>query len=413
MGHVLSEILPKLASPRAALALVAAAVVVAAVTGSAVKPEMAKTGGGPGSAGAPAGALLVDAYGCGNNWTSAKPGKQTLVLYNEGTQTAEVYLVSPSDGKVFGEVVGLGPGTADGMEVNLGAGDYALHCIPADADPVTGPAVRVSGPASSDTANIATPGVAPVTRVELTGPTKQYQAYATAGLKTLLPLVQKLNTDIAAGDLVAARADWLPAHQQYERLGGAYGAFGDVGGQIDELPGGLPGGVTDPGFAGFHRIEYGLWHGQTSDALAKPSTDLVAAVTSLLASFPGAQIDPLAVGLRTHEILEDSARFELSGQSDEGSGTSLATVSANLEGTQALLGILNPILTPRYPQLPQATAALTRLRTLIDAQHAPDGSWTPLGRLTTAQREAINSAAGAAVELLAPVATICEPRMSS
>jgi hypothetical protein len=56
-------------------------------------------------------------------------------------------------------------------------------------------------------------------------------------------------------------------------------------------------------------------------------------------------------------------------------------------------------------------AALTRLHTLADAQHRADGSWTPLAQLTTAQREALNSAAGGAVELLAPVATICEPRL--
>ena len=127
--------------------------------------------------------------------------------------------------------------------------------------------------------------------------------------------------DIAAGNLDAARADWVPAHQQYERLGGAYDAFGDLGDAIDELPSDLPQGIADPDFAGFHRLEYGLWHGQSAAELAKPAADaLVDAVDQLNTEFPTEQIDPLDVGLRTHEILEDAVRFELSGQATRARG---------------------------------------------------------------------------------------------
>jgi iron uptake system component EfeO len=402
MGRVLS----KLAEPRMALALCAAVVAAAAVTGSATPPESV-----PVAAAGPAGALLVDVYDCGSNWTSARPGAQDLVIYNDGTQAAEVDLIDPADGAVFGELVGLGPETSDQLTVNLADGRYALYCVPADADPVTGPAVEVTGATKSE-ARSATPGVVPVTRQDLTVLAKQYQNDVTAGLNVLLPEVQRLRSDITAGDLTAARADWLTAHMQYNRLGGAYDAFGPLGDSIDGLPDDLPGGVADPSFTGFHRIEYGLWHGQSAAELSGPAEALVSSVGALQAAFPTEQVDPLDVGLRTHEILEDAVRFELSGQSDEGSGTSLATVSANIDGTETLLGILTPTLTSRYSALPQVRAALGQLRTLVDAQHAADGAWTPLSRLTTAQREAIDSAAGNAVELLAPVATICEPRMT-
>ena len=167
----------------------------------------------------------------------------------------------------------------------------------------------------------------------------------------------------------------------------------------------------DSGFGGFHRLEYGLWHGQSAAQLTGPAGALAGSVDKLATDFPTAQIDPLALGLRTHEILEDSVRFELSGQSDQGSGTTLATIEANVDGTQSLVGILRPLLNPRDPDLPRIDAALTRLRGLVEAQRHADGSWTPLAQLTTAQREALNSAAGGAVELLAPVATICEPRL--
>lgn len=390
------------------MALTVAAAAVAAVAGSAEHPA---AGTPKYAAGLPANALTIDVYSCGSNWTSAKPGKQDLLIANTGTETTEVYLIDPGTGAIYGEMVGLAAGTSDEMPVDLGAGTYALRCWPADGDPVTGPGVKVPGAAGG--AGPATPGVEPVSREDLTEPVKQYQAYVEDGLAKLLPLVQKLAADVAAGDLNAARADWVPAHQQYERLGGAYNAFGDDGNAIDELPSDLPQGTSDPDFAGFHRVEYGLWHGQSAADLAAPANALRDAVAKLIADFPDQRVDPLDLGLRTHEILEDAVRFELSGQSDEGSGTSLATVAANIDGTESLLDILRPLLTPRDPALPRIDAALTRLRGLAEAQHRPDGTWTPLAQLTTAQREALNSASGGAVELLASVATICEPRLAA
>jgi iron uptake system EfeUOB component EfeO/EfeM len=408
MGFALPKIPPALVSPKVVLPLTAAVVALAAVAGTATHHTPAKPRY---AAGLPSNALTVDVYACGANWTSAKAGRQNLLIANTGTETTEVYLVDPGSGAVYGEMVGLAAGTTNQMPVVLGDGTYALRCWPADADPVTGPPVHVTGGTAGSVAGTATPGVLPVSREDLTGPVKQYQAYAADGLSKLKPLVRKLQDDITAGNLDAARADWVPAHQQYERLGGAYGAFGDVGDAIDGLPTDLPGGVNDTGFGGLHRLEYGLWHGQSATQLTGPAGDLVGSVDKLAAAFPTAQIDPLALGLRTHEILEDSVRFELSGQSDQGSGTTLATIEANIDGTQSLVGILRPLLTPRDPDLPRIDAALTRLRGLVEAQRHADGSWTPLAQLTTAQREALNSAAGGAVELLAPVATICEPRL--
>jgi iron uptake system EfeUOB component EfeO/EfeM len=399
-----------LTTPRLTLALTAVVIAAAGVVGSASPPARTASGYGSGLAGPP-GALLVDVYDCGSNWTTASPGEQTLTLYNDGTQAAEVDLVNPADGAVYGELVGLGPETSDQMTVDLGNGEYAFSCVPADADPVTGPAVKVTGASAAEEAS-ATPGVVPVTRQDMTVLAKQYQTYVIAGLGTLVPEVRKLSADIAAGNVTAARTDWLTAHMEYNRLGGAYDAFGDLGGSIDGLPDDLPGGVDDPSFTGFHRIEYGLWHEQSAAELAGPAAALVGYVTSLRAAFPGEQVDPLDVGLRTHEILEDAVRFELSGQSDQGSGTSLATVSANIDGTETLLSILTPTLTTRYPALPQVRAALADLRALVDAQRSPDGTWTPLGQLTLSQREAINSAADDAVDLLSPIATICEPRVT-
>ncbi len=85
--------------------------------------------------------------------------------------------------------------------------------------------------------------------------------------------------------------------------------------------------MHDPGFTGFYRVEYGLWHGQSAKELTNPVEQLAGYVQSLRKAFPNMEIDLLDIGLRTHEILENAVQFQLSGHDDYGSGTTLATTA--------------------------------------------------------------------------------------
>ncbi len=95
--------------------------------------------------------------------------------------------------------------------------------------------------------------------------------------------------------------------------------------------------MTDPGFTGFYRVEYGLWHGQSAAELTGRPPAATHDVRALQAAFPTMEIDLLDIGLRTHEILENALQFQLTGHDDYGSGTTLATTRANITGTRELL----------------------------------------------------------------------------
>ena len=69
-------------------------------------------------------------------------------------------------------------------------------------------------------------------------------------------------------------------------------------------------------------------------------------------------MDPVDTGLRAHEITEDSIQLDLTGRSDFGSGTSLATARAGLDGTAELLKVLHPLLAPSDPALSALTGRL-------------------------------------------------------
>jgi hypothetical protein len=53
---------------------------------------------------------------------------------------------------------------------------------------------------------------------------------------------------------------------------------------------------------------------------------------------------------------------------------------------------------------------LGRLHRLLVAARHRDGTWTPVSKLTVVQREQIDSAADQALEEVAPIAVIFEPR---
>ncbi len=359
---------------------------------------------GCGSQTAAGNVIMVSTGACGTGWHQVTAGMQTFRVRNSGTAGAEAYLINPATGAVFAEVAGLGPGTTRPMRLDLGSGSYAFQCFIQDTGTLTGPTVRVGGH------HQGAPGILPVTTDDLLGPARVYHAYVTAGLDTLARQVGLLTRLIHAGRLIAARAAWLPAHLTYERLGAAYGTFGNYDTEIDGRPDGLPRGVSDPAFTGFYRIEYGLWHGQGPRQLRGPAATLDRDVAALRRFWPGMEIDLLDLGLRTHEILENALEFQLTGHDDYGSGTTLATTAANITGTRELLTILRPLLGARYPGLPAVYAGLDRLDSLLVAEKRPGGHWTPVRALGTDRRLQIDAAAGQILQELAPIAAITEPR---
>ncbi|HEY0807910.1 MAG TPA: EfeM/EfeO family lipoprotein, partial [Pseudonocardiaceae bacterium] len=277
------------------------------------------SGGTTSNAGQGADRITVSRSNCGHGWSHPVSGAQTLTVTNADTNNAEVDLVEvggANNGKVYGEVDGLGANTTATMRVTLGPGSYAIRCLIEDTDPITGPSVRIAGNATGNAASV------PVTSTDLIGPLKAYQDYLTTGVATLVTQADALDRDVKAGNLAKARTDWLPAHLTYETLGAAYNAFGDYDHEINGGTAGLPGGVGDPRFTGFHRVEYGLWHNESAGPLATVTDQLDGFVHGLQGDLPKIQPQASDLGLRAHEIMENTLRFELSGQTDQGSGTS-------------------------------------------------------------------------------------------
>ena len=373
------------------------------LTAAALAATVALTAcGSPASSTSASNVISLNGSSCGGHWHLAHPGWHTFRLRNSGTSGAEVDLTNPADGAVYAELEGMGPGTTTPMRLNVGSGRYALVCEFVDTSPIIGPTITVSGHAKG------APATLPVTFNDLIPVAKKYQAVTEAALKVLAAKTRALTAAVQRGNLSAARRDWLTAHLQYETLGAAYGAFGPYDNEIDGRADAV--GVGSPKFTGFYRLEYGLWHGQSARELRPVAQTLDKNVNGLLAWWPSQEISLIDLGRRAHEVIENALEFQLTGHDDYGSGTTLATAAANITASKVLMSLLRRLLAPRYPQLPSVYLWLGRLQALLEKEHLPGGSWVPVSRLPALARQEIDAACDQALQELAPIASITEPR---
>jgi len=359
----------------------------------------------PSASAAATAAVTVTRTGCAQGWTSADTGTQTFAIENKSGRAGEINLDNAAGG-VVAEIETLGPATTADMTATLGGGSYTFKCFLSGQAVTSSAAVQVADRAAQS----SPAAVKPVTAAELTGPNKAYQAYAARDLAALASAVSAFRADLHRGDLAAVRRDWLAAQLAWERVGASYDSFGDAGVAVDGLPDGLLNGVHDKGFTGLHRLEYGLWHGQSAASLL-PVVDMlarnVATVRKNLTS-AGLAGDPANLPIRVHEILEDALRDHLSGIDDEGGGAAYAETYADLQVTRVVLGQLSALIMARAPELlPAARTQMDALQQALLATRV-NGQWTSLGVTPLAVRQRVDSAIGALLETLSSVPDLLE-----
>ena len=350
-------------------------------------------------------AVTVTGTGCAKDWSAATTGPQTFTVTNQSSKAGEVNLDNAA-GAVVAEIETLGPATTAGMTATLGPGSYTFRCYLSGQAVTTSATVQVTGKAAQ-----GTPApIKPVTVQELTGPNQKYQAYAAGELRTLASAVARIKTDLQHGNLGAAKTDWLAAQLDWEKVGASYDSFGAAGTAVDGLPDGLVNGVNDKDFTGLHRLEYGLWHGQSTASLVPVVNVLARDVATVQNNLASADLagDPTNLPIRAHEILEDALRDHLSGIDNQGSGDAYPETYADLQVTRIVLSELAPLITARAPKLlPTAQAQLTALQTALLATRV-HGQWTSLSSASLAMRQQVDGALGALLETLSSVPDLLE-----
>jgi high-affinity iron transporter len=363
----------------------------------------------PAAASGTASAVTVSKTECAPEFTSAESGNQTFTVANNSGMAGEINLDNAA-GAVVGEIETIGPATSAQLSADLGNGTYTFVCLMGSQAATSSQQVQVSAKTATTTAP-APVAVKPVTLAELTPPNKLYQAYAATQLTALASDVAKIKTDLGRKDIAQAKIDWLAAQLDWERVGASYDSFGGLGLAVDGLPTGFVKGVSDPGFTGLHRLEYGLWHGQPAAELLSVTNVLaknVATVQKYLASDDLAG-DPTQLPLRVHEIIEDALRDHLSGIDDEGGHAAYAQTWADTQVDRVVLGDESALINDRDPGLvATAQSELSTLDSALLATRTSGGQWQSLTAVSLGQRQHVDAAIGALLETLAVVPDLLE-----
>jgi iron uptake system EfeUOB component EfeO/EfeM len=342
---------------------------------------------------------------CGAPPNALAAGPVTFQVTDDSRDFVDIYVIGATGDDVYAEIQELAPHASLPLTADLGAGDYAVRCVFGDGKIGTSAPIRITGRTDE-----AVPGYPAMPDLDLQTPVHEYSVWIESRLPVLVADSRTLEADVAAGNIPAAKQAWLTAHLDYERLGAAYNAFGDFDEEIDGMANGLPNGVEDSGWTGFFAIEYALWHAEPLAKVEALAKGLVTNVVGLQQDFPSEEVDPGDLPLRTHEILENALQFQLTGIADYGSGTTLATIYANTQGTGELLSILTPLIKRADPQL--LTAAQQGLATLqqdLTTDHVA-AAWTPVAQLSTTARDRLDADLGQLLETLSGVPALLYPR---
>lgn len=350
------------------------------------------------------GVLTASSRGCLPGIGDLSSGRNTLRIHNNGTSPEEVQILDGQHKYDYGDLELVAPGTTRELVVILPPGRFGASCEADDGTIGYSDPFQVRGPSVAGVHRWI-----PATLNDLGNVISRYRDSVTAGLQQLATDTDKLESAAVDHDRAAIKKRWLVAHLDYERLGGVYDTFGRYADKINGLPSGLPDGTQDPDFTGFHKVEFLLWHNGSDDQLEQATRQLDTDVRDLVKAFPHQVTAVNDVPLRTHEILENTLQFTLTGQDDFGSHSELATLSANIDGTRMTLTAETPLLEQNDPALlASSTKAVDQLDGVLASLRNKNGSYPALDSLSTAQREQLNGTLAATLESLAPIPTELE-----
>ncbi|MFT4172594.1 MAG: iron uptake system protein EfeO [Rhodocyclaceae bacterium] len=188
------------------------------------------------------------------------------------------------------------------------------------------------------------PAHAAVSPLELVAPISDYKIYVADNLQTLVRDTREFTSAVKAGDVAKAKRLFASTRMSYERVEPIAELFSDLDASIDSRADDHEKAEKDPGFTGFHRIEYGLFAQNTTKGLAPFADKLMADVLELQKRIRGLTFPPEKVVGGAAVLMEEVAATKISGEEDRYSHTDLWDFQANFEGAKKIVDLFRPLV---------------------------------------------------------------------
>lgn len=344
---------------------------------------------------------------CTLDKNSVPAGPVTFTVTNESaTSLVEVELIS--NNRILGEKENLAPGLPSvSFTLTLGGGMYQIYCPGASNEmqdfEVTGEAAPK--PEGGVTAILAEGTVG-------------YKNYVVGVIDSMVVAVDRLNEQIVAGDLEAAKLAYPLARPFYERTESSVEGFvlegfdatdnlGNLDYLIDMRESNLD---PDAGWHGFHAIERDLFEGGAiTDETVAWGAELVENVHLLQTVVADLEFAPEDLANGAAALLEEVQANKITGEEEAYSHYDLVDFAANVEGAQQAFAFLQPGMEMIDPDL--TVQVNTEFANVLELLKSYEDETVPGGYIlyTAEVRDAEGPTLSKAVQLLQePLARIAE-----
>lgn len=334
--------------------------------------------------------VTINAKSCEPNSITVPAGKNAFRIVNASDRAVEWEIL---DGVlVVEERENIVPGLSQIINANLQPGDYAITCGLLSNPRGT---LHVTPTAESDAAAKARPSM-----VAFIGPLSEYRVYLSTQSSALIRAVNDLQQAIDSGDLAQAQKAYAPARAAYQRIAPAAQRLSELDNAINARADYYEKREQDPGFGGFHRLEFGLFSQKSVDGLTPVVQKLQTDIASLKQQLLAQSIAPEQLASMVVRNMRSIAEVRNNGEEERYSHLDVNGFAANLEGTRKVIELLRPLLAKSSGDvLKKIDTASTALDDQLLMLKTADG-FKPYDQVSTEQRKQIADKAKALADAL-------------
>jgi len=331
---------------------------------------------------------------CDVSQTDLKAGPSTFKVTNKGSKVTEFYVYADGD-RIMGEVENVGPGLTRNLVVDLPKGTYQGACKPGMVGDGIRQKITVTGEAAKKLSDSQ----------QLKAAATSYERYVNSQTVALIAKTEEFVTAVKEGDVADAKRLYPIARTYWERIEPVAEKFGDLDPLTDGREADAKAEKRD--FTGWHRIEKQLWVDNNTEGMAPYADDLLANVKKIVALGKDAPLSALELAQGSKGLLDEVATSKITGEEDEFSHTDLWDFKANIEGSQAAIAALRPVLEKQDPALvKELDTKFTALDDDLDQYQDDNGDWTFYDKLTKAQVKRLSDLVAAVSEPISHVAAV-------
>jgi iron uptake system component EfeO len=237
--------------------------------------------------------------------------------------------------------------------------------------------------------------------LDLVEPIAEYKIYVIEKLEKLVADTRKFTDAVKAGDVARAKALFAPTRMSYEAIEPIAELFSDLDQAIDSRADDHEKAEADPGFTGFHRIEYGLWVKNSTADLGPFADRLMSDVIELRKRITDLALPPEKVVGGAAVLMEEVAATKISGEEDRYSHTDLWDFRGNFDGAYKIVELVRPLIAKKEEAfLKKVDANFARVNAILDKYKEGEG-YMSYEKLTEADRKVLAVAVNSLAEDLA------------